>query len=157
SLYYPEDINHILDIEQIAAVQVPMNVFDQRLLTNNIMQKLIDSQKCVFARSVFLQGLFFLGADEIPPNLNAARPYLAELNYLAKQADMTVAQFAFAFIRDIDGVDSVIFGADNANQVEQNVQLLNTPSIPEEIRERAENIFQQMDEKIITPGLWSIS
>src|SRR5690606_36782502 len=68
SLYYPEDINHILDIEQIAAVQVPMNVFDQLLLTNNIMQKLIESQKCAFARSLFLQSLFFLCADEIPPN-----------------------------------------------------------------------------------------
>src|SRR5690606_9890576 len=58
SLYHPQDATVILDEPTIVAVQLPMNVFDQRLVANDTMQKMLDAEKFVFARSVFLQGLF---------------------------------------------------------------------------------------------------
>ena len=156
SLYYPKDAMAILDEPEIAAVQLPMNVFDQRLLANRAMEELADAEKLVFVRSVFLQGLFFLTEDKLPPSLKGATYYIDELKKLADRAEMTVAQFAFSYVRDIKGVSSIVFGADNVKQVEQNVQLLIGKSIPDEIRERAHKIFGDIDERIITPGLWKL-
>ncbi len=154
SLYYPQDATAILDELEIMATQLPINVLDQRLLANDTMQKLADAEKLVFARSVFLQGLFFLTKDKLPPVLKEASCYIDELKKLADQAEMSVAQFAFSYVRDTKGVSSVVFGADTVEQVEQNVQLFEGKPIPEEISEKAQEVFANVAEKIITPGLW---
>ncbi|NGM62841.1 aldo/keto reductase [Sphingobacterium sp. SGG-5] len=154
SLYYPKDVAAILEEPEIAAVQLPINVFDQRLVANKAMDELADVGKLVFARSVFLQGLFFLTEDKLPSSLKGVAYYIDELKKLADRAEMTVAQFAFSYVRDIRGVSSIVFGADNVEQVKQNVQLWNGKSIPDEIRENAHKIFGNIDERIITPGLW---
>lgn len=154
SLYYPEDTQQIIDEEEITAVQIPMNVFDQRLLTSNMMQNIMDAEKTVFARSIFLQGLFFLPEDRLPFSIKKASAHIRTLHELAEKAEMSVAQFAFSFIRDIKGVNSIVFGADNAEQVVQNVQMLGGEKIPADIREQTQSLFQNIDKRIITPGMW---
>lgn len=154
SLYYPQDAPVILDEPEITGVQLPINVFDQRLLADDTMGQLSDAGKLVFARSVFLQGLFFLPQDKLPHSLKEATCYIEELQRLAEEAEMSVAQFAFSYVRDIKGVSSIVFGADNVGQVEQNVKLLEGNAIPEDIREKVGKVFSHVAEKIITPGLW---
>ena len=67
---------------------------------------------------------------------------------------MEVAQFAVSYVRDIAGVNSIIFGADTAAQVSQNIQLIQAGRIPEYIRAQVRDFFREVPQKIITPGLW---
>ncbi|WP_170139434.1 aldo/keto reductase [Larkinella arboricola] len=153
SAYYPEDVDACLTETVIEALQIPVNIFDQRLLQRGTLARL--QSKLVFARSVFLQGLFFMDPAQLTGNLTGAKPYLEQLQKLAEQARMTVAQLAFSFVRDFSAVDSIVFGAVNEMQVRQNVELLAGPPVPPAVLADIQAFFGHVEEEIITPGLWA--
>ncbi len=154
SLYYPEEADYVYDIEQFSVLQVPLNIFDQRLVHRQTMLRFFQSGKTVFVRSVFLQGLFFMDPEAVPHGLQEAVRYIQQLRRFAEMAEMEVAQFAVSYVRDIAGVNSIIFGADTAAQVSQNIQLIQAGRIPEYIRAQVRDFFREVPQKIITPGLW---
>ena len=147
SIYAPEDLDEMQKHECFRATQVPMSLFDQKLITNGYISRLKEAGVSVFVRSVFLQGLFFLDPDTItdPLLVEYAVPHLKTLRRLCKEANMTIAEFAISFIRDVDGVTSLVLGADTKEQVMENIGYINAPSIPESIRKEAEETFQNVD------------
>lgn len=155
SVYHPEELNEITDWNAIEAVQLPMNVFDLRVLKDGLLQRLKDKSIIVFIRSVFLQGLILMDVDDLPPHLIWAKQYLERINDLAKNAGLSVAQLAFSYIRDMDGVSSLVVGAENEDQLKHNIALLNGPALSITIRASIEKMFNEVPEKLITPGLWS--
>lgn len=154
SLYYPDEATAIVDERSLQAVQVPVNIFDQRVVRNGGLARMKERGSLVFARSVFLQGLFFLDEGSVPPHLQEAIPFLQRLRQLAQKAQVDVAQLAFSYVRDLTGVTSVVFGAEHPDQVKQNAVLQQVPPLPLEIREEAADTFQQLPLKVITPGMW---
>ena len=154
SAYSPEDVDFVLKHDIIEAVQVPINIFDHRLINEGRLQELEKRNMIVFARSIFLQGLLFLPAEEVPENLREAKEFLMELEQISKAAGKSIAELAFGFVRDLKAVTSIVFGAVNSEQVNQNVALLHTPSLTPEIRDWAMNAFATVPERILTPGRW---
>ena len=76
SLYSPEQLLAITNTYVIDKIQVPINVFDQRFISNAMLQHCVDKKLKVHARSLFLQGLLFIEH----PKLNAYFiPYKAKL------------------------------------------------------------------------------
>ena len=67
SIYNFDTLNKILKKFEIDVVQLPFNVFDQRLL----YKKLIYHQKKpeIHIRSIFLQGLLLMNPDELPKKI----------------------------------------------------------------------------------------
>lgn len=155
SIYNPYGEEMFLEHPVFEAFQVPVNVFDQRIIRNGMLKQMQQENKIVFARSVYLQGLFFLSPDELKGNLVNARPYILALQDLAKQAGMSIAQLAFSFVRDLEAVTSIVFGATTELQVKENVNLLHGSKIPLKIKQSIESLFNNMPEDIITPGLWT--
>lgn len=154
SAYFPEDVHWFLEEEEIQATQVPLNIFDQRLVKGGWLTELKKREKLVFVRSLFLQGLFFMQPEQLTGNLKSAQPYLRALQELATEAEMSIAQLAFSFVRDLPGVSSIVFGAINEQQIRDNVALLNGPSIPSELIKKSSELFLNIDEIILTPGKW---
>ncbi len=155
SIYHPYGEEMFLEHPVFEAFQVPVNVFDQRIIRNGMLEHMQKENKIVFARSVYLQGLFFLSPDELKGNLVNARPYILALLDLAKQAGMSIAQLAFSYVRDLEAVTSIVFGATTELQVQENVKLLYGSKIPLKIRQSIESLFNNMPGDIITPGLWT--
>ncbi|TAM93451.1 MAG: aldo/keto reductase [Chitinophagaceae bacterium] len=156
SVDHPDEADFVLQSSVIEAVQIPLNIFDLRLIKNGMIDRLKDRGKIIFARSIFLQGLFFMSPDDLKGNLIKAKRYIEQLHKLAKQADMTVAQLAFSFVRDTEGITSIVFGAVNAVQVYQNVQLLQVKTLSNELRAQVNSYFADVPEEIITPGIWTL-
>lgn len=154
SLYYPDEATLVVDEPAIRAVQVPINVLDQRLISNGAMRHFFDAGKTVFARSVFLQGLFFMGEDQIPRKLGPIVPYLRNLRELAASVEMGPAQFAFAYVRDTIGVDSVIFGADHEGHVTDSISFQQSKALSDAMRERIRHAFSNIPAWMLTPGYW---
>ncbi|HEY1062577.1 MAG TPA: aldo/keto reductase [Daejeonella sp.] len=154
SIYNPYEEEIFLEHPLFEAYQVPVNVFDQRIIQNGMLKQMQQENKIVFARSVYLQGLFFLSPDELKGNLVNARPYILALQDLAKQAGMSIAELAFSYVRDLEEVTSIVFGATTELQVQENVKLLFVRKIPFEVRQSIESLFNNMPSEIITPGLW---
>lgn len=156
SAYFPEDIPYFLEEPDVEATQVPLNIFDQRLIRSGNLDQLHAQGKLVFVRSVFLQGLFFMQPEQLTGNLQNAKKHLKKLIDLAGQAEMSVAQLTFSFVRDLPAVDSIVVGAVNRQQISENVDLLNGPAIPREISAGIAEAFLQVEEEVITPGLWKL-
>lgn len=152
SVYRPEEIDVMFKNPGYQAIQVPMNLFDQKLVHMGYLDEMKKRGITVFVRSVFLQGLFFLEPDELqdPLLIEAAAPHLRALRRMAAQENMSVAQFAISFIRDIPGVTSLVLGADTPAQIRENVALMEGPALSEAMREEAAERFRHVDmEKIM--------
>lgn len=156
SVDHPREAELVLQHKVFKAVQIPLNIFDLRLIKSGMIDRLADQGKIVFARSIFLQGLFFMSSADLRGTLVNANKYLERLRQLADQADMTIAQLAFSFVRDIAPIASVVFGAVNQVQLNYNVQLLEGKALDSGLTAVIHSAFSEMPEDIITPGLWSL-
>jgi len=147
SIYTREDIEEMLRYPQYSATQVPMSIFDQRLIASGTVQKLKDASYTTFVRSVFLQGVFFLNPDEITDPLltEHAVPKIRLIREIASAEGMSVAQLAIAFMRDTAGVTSLVLGADNPEQVKENIAYFDAPSLAPAVRARLEAEFADVN------------
>lgn len=154
SLYYPDQVDLVLDRAGIHAVQLPVNIFDQRALHNGALEALQASAIQVFARSVFLQGLFFLESKQIPDSLSEARPFIAKLEEIAHAAQRDRAELAFVYVRDLVGVSSIVFGAERREQVIDNLAWQDAPPLDDGLRQELHTVFQGIPYRVLTPGQW---
>lgn len=147
SVYQSTEIDEMLKSDVYTATQVPMSIFDQRLIASGALNKLKERNVTVFVRSVFLQGLFFLDPDSItdPILKEQAQGRIRLLRNLAEREGMTVAELAIAFIRDLDGVSSLVLGSDTGEQVRQNIGYFEAPAISEETVSLIKKEFADVD------------
>lgn len=155
SIDHPDEAPFFLDHPVIEAMQVPLNLFDTRIIKNGSLDRMDTEGKIVFVRSIFLQGLFFMNPNNLKGNLTDAAKYIEALQNIARSANMSIAQLAFSFIKSLQGISSIVFGAVNQEQVKQNIALLETDVISNETKELIKSNFDKVPEHIITPGLWS--
>ena len=114
SCYEFGDIEGMLENDTYHAFQIPVNILDMRFTKSEVADKLSD--KLVFARSIFLQGLFFraFGDTNMMPMLClvADHRYLATgygiLNFLSTIIG-GIALYAGGVMRDSDINLSVIY------------------------------------------------
>jgi len=147
SVYTAEDIAGMLQYDIFSLTQVPMSIFDQRLITGGWIDQLKARDYTVYVRSVFLQGLFFLNPDTMtdPILLKHAAPKLRLLRQVAEEEHMTLAQLAIAFIRDCPGVTSLVLGADTPEQVRENLAQFATAPLSQEVTDRLRREFANVD------------
>lgn len=123
SIYHPEDLDGVLQDGVVSVVQAPMNLMDHALAESPHMAEMQRKGILLIARSIFLQGLFFLNpATMIDPDLlAAAAPVLCRIREIAQEEHMSVAQLAVTYIRDMPGVTGVVLGAEKPNQIKENL------------------------------------
>jgi aryl-alcohol dehydrogenase-like predicted oxidoreductase len=156
SIDHPDELHHFWNHPQLDAFQVPMNIWDHRLLSVGLLEKIEQAGKIVFVRSVFLKGLFFRTPESLTGNLKEAAPYLQQLQQLAQREQLSVAQVAFSFVRDLPGVSSLLIGADRVEHIADNVALLQGPPLQIETQAAIFKLFASVPEHIITPGMWEL-
>ena len=147
SVYNTEEIDEMLKYDALTVTQVPMSIFDQRLIAGGSVAKLAQRDYTVFVRSVFLQGLFFLDPDTMddPILVEHAAPKIRLLRQIAAAEGMTVAQLAIAFMRDCVGVTSLVLGADTPEQVKNNIDYFSTPTLSDSTIQVLQKEFEDVD------------
>ena len=147
SVYTAEDVAGMLQYDIFSLTQVPMSIFDQRLIAGGWIDKLKDRDYTVYVRSVFLQGLFFLDPEKMtdPILLQHAAPKLRLLRQIAEAENMTLSQLAIAFIRDCPGVTSLVLGADTPAQVQENLAQFATAPLSESVMAQLNREFAEVD------------
>ena len=147
SVYNSAEVEEMLKYDEYTTTQVPMSIFDQRLIASGTVDKLKDHGYTVFVRSVFLQGLFFLDPDtqDDPILVEHAVPKIRLLREIAQSEGLTVAQLAIAFMRDTTGVTSLVLGADTPDQVRENIAYFDVPSLSANVMSRLRAEFAEVD------------
>lgn len=137
-------------------VQLPANIFDSGVITDGSVKRLADSGCAVFVRSVYLQGLFFKDTNTLPERIKSAKRPLDKLHALANDAGVSMAELAITFIRDAEGISSLVLGCDTPEQLLESVSLINAPKISPEIAKEAMNIALEVEPVVIKPWEWFI-
>lgn len=156
SLNHFSYVNKVIESEVFEAVQLPLNMMDVKNSTSNEIKNLSKKNLAVFIRSVFLQGLFFRDPDTLPNGvLQGAKEPLRKIRKIAEEENMSIAGLAISYIRDLQGVSSLVMGAEKPEQVKENIELINVKKISDTAREKIISAFYNIDERVLQPWLWN--
>ncbi len=152
SLYSTDDMESVLDIFVPDIIQLPLNVFDQDKLSDGTLQKLKDMGVEVHIRSVFLQGLLLMRAEQLPPFFAPIRPHLEKYHAFLSKHGLSLLQGALKFVLQAPVIDHVILGVCTRKQLEEIV--LAESSMPVSYLDMSE--FALTDENYINPSKWKV-
>ncbi len=152
SCYGFMEIRPMLDNEIFQAFQIPANILDTRISNNKDVKKL--DNKLVFARSIFLQGLFFLNPENLRGNLKETAKYLILIKDIAEEMNISISQLLVTYVRSLNFVDSLVIGADNPKQVEENLRLIDGEPFPLHIMDSIRARVKGAPDWLFSPFLW---
>lgn len=156
SLNHFSYIDKILSSDIFHAVQLPLNMMNIKDTSGDGIKKLVKKNIIVFIRSVFLQGLFFRDPQTLPQGvLQKAKEPLQKLRRLADEVSIPIKELAVSYIRDLEGVTSLVMGAEKPEQVEENISLINCKPLPEKVRTKIIDTFKDVGEEVLSPWLWN--
>jgi len=156
SMSRKDDLDKIIDCGGFDAIQLPLNILDNKAITSGQVKRMSDSGMAVFVRSVYLQGLFFRKIEQLEgTKLERAIPYINKVNEIAKSENISVAQLALSYIRDTVGVDSLVVGSETPEQVKQNIEMFNTPTLSVDLINYINEQFKEVDPFVISPWEWN--
>lgn len=136
-------------------IQLPMNVWDRRVVACGAMKRFREQGKIVVVRSIFLQGLFFHPDEGFPAIIQSTAPReLVKLRAIAAEEHISAAQLTMSYVRDMEGVHCLVIGAERTEQLDENVKLIQGPALSERARARIESEFHELPKELITPFMW---
>ena len=154
SIYEPEDALQVVSDTRVDCIQIPYNVFDQRLDQTDFFELAEKNHVRVFARSAFLQGLLLMEPENVPKGLSIAIPYIKRFREIVFSLGYTPIEAAFLFSYKHVGISEVVFGVDTKNQLEKNLQLLNKADGFDSCQQVLKSEFKVVARKVIMPSLW---
>lgn len=154
SIYETEDAIYASEQNWIDYIQIPYNIFDQKLNYTDFFLNTNRNNKKIFARSPFLQGLLLMKTEEVIIKLPFAQKESETFNKIINKYSSTNLEAAIQFVKANDQIDYLVFGVDNSKQLSSiidnfNQCLVNTDMIKELIE-----AFRNVDNRIIMPNLW---
>lgn len=153
SIYTPEEAMKALEYPQITVVQIPYNLFDQRLDQCDFLELAAKRDVTVYARSSLLQGLVVMDPDNLPSHLAFASTYLRQFRTVCAQYGVPLLQAAVGYVGAAKGIDYVVFGVDNLSQLKEYLSIRDT-AIPEGMSETFRALFSEVEERLVNPSLW---
>ncbi len=153
SVYSPEKAFQALNTEGIDIVQLPTNILDRRFETAGVFDLAEKKKKKIYIRSVFLQGLVLMKADDLSKRMQFVRPLLVKLDEIADQYNISKQEMALNYIRLKYQKAKIIFGAETPEQVKQNIRCFNN-DLPDSLLQVLHKHFSNVDIKILNPTLW---
>lgn len=148
SVYTARQIDQILSQYKIDIIQIPLSVFDQRLIQSGHIKRLKELAIEIHARSVFLQGALLLSQDRLPPYFAAARKLIRQYHQAIQTANVSLPAAALNFIAQIPDIDCILIGVNSAQELQENIAAFRcnvTLSYDQ---------FAINDETIVNPSLW---
>ena len=119
SVYSESQIDRLLGMFTPDLIQLPLNVFDQRLIWSRRLADLKSLGVEIHARSAFLQGLLLMEPGELPSHLNGVRDHLRAYRQALVAYELTPVQAAIQFALARPEIDTVIVGVCSAEDLAQ--------------------------------------
>ena len=111
----------------------------------------------VFSRSTYLQGLLLMHIDAAAAKVPHARAYKQQLQEMADQAGLPLAELALRYVLSQDALTSSLIGLDSAAQLRENLVLLEKGPLDPELVRHLERVFQSVPDEVVNPSLWNLS
>lgn len=116
SVYDASELDALLALFTPDIVQLPLNVFDQRLVRSGHLAKLAGMGVEIHARSVFLQGTLIALPESLPERLAPLRGRISAFHAALRNAGRSPIEGALAFVASCSEVSCAIVGAVTADE-----------------------------------------
>lgn len=153
SMYNSEQIDRILDRYTIDLVQVPINVFDQRLLVGGKLKQLKTSGIEIHARSLFLQGLLLMPIEHIAEYFAPLKQQITAYHAYLQSHGLSLLQGALAFAASCKEIDEGILGVCSTQELRGTLDAWQ--GLPRQVLDFSG--FACSDERMINPALWKLA
>lgn len=152
SAYHPHEVQWLLARHApLDLIQAPCSLFDQRFVS--IFGQLASLGIDVHARSVFLQGLYFLRDDELTGTLEPARAPLQRARALAARHDLPLAAMLLRYVAALVGVSRIVIGVDSAPQLLASAEAMKGDRRIDELIPEL-RALALTDERVLLPSHW---
>lgn len=152
SLYTGEQIDRILELFTPDIIQLPVSLFDQRLIESGHLKKLKNKGVEIHARSIFLQGLLLIEPELIPPYFGSMCAHFNLYSHFLEVNNLSRLQAALMFALKMQELDTVLVGVSCIKELKEIVNAINTiPDIDSDM-----TFLAIADEKMINPLFWKL-
>lgn len=151
SVYDRQQIVALLERYPIELVQLPLNVFDQRLIRDGTLTTLARAGVEIHARSIFLQGLLFMEETTLPPFVSFWRDAIRAFHTDVERQGVAPLAAALAFVCQRPEIDVGLIGVLSASQLRQCLEAVRTPISLDWAR------YAIDDPKLVDPRCWPVN
>ncbi|MFV0665026.1 aldo/keto reductase [Denitromonas sp.] len=151
SVYTTAQVDDVLSRFTPDLVQLPVNVFDQRLITDGTLSRLAGLGVEIHARSAYLQGLLLTPANQTPDYFSPWRPKLDAWQKACVDMGTPPQLAALAFVCDHPEVSRCLIGVQNLAQFESCLCGL------DDVRSFDASTFASNDPAFLDPSRWQLS
>jgi aryl-alcohol dehydrogenase-like predicted oxidoreductase len=155
SVYEIADAIFAAKTGKVDYIQIPYSLFDQRVSKTDFFKIAHDNNITVYGRSAFLQGLIFMEDKNIPEHLKDAKEYLKILERIILKYGLSRLEASMLFSLNNPGIDFLVFGVDNINQLKQDIEVNANQKPTEECINELKSELSNIKNSIIFPSLWS--
>lgn len=149
SIYTKSQIKAITEQFKLDIIQLPFNLFDQRLLENNYLSQLANKNIEIHARSVFLQGLLLMPPNKRPSYFSKLNEQFKYLEVSARELSLTKLAITLNFVLQTPSISAAVVGVTSKHELQEIYE-----SIIDNFKLEAPKQYQCKDEQMIDPRLW---
>jgi aryl-alcohol dehydrogenase-like predicted oxidoreductase len=152
SLYYPEELDKLLDLKlEPDLIQIPYNIIDRKF--NKHIKYLKIKKVEIHARSIFMQGIFFKNYSDFPAKAASIIPIIDTIKTIAINNNLTIDSLCLNYINSNENIDKIVIGIDNLAQLKTNINIVNNEILSKEIIKKIDTI-SITDDKFFNPSNW---
>lgn len=153
SIYTNEELKQVIQDDTIDLVQLPFNLFDNRAIRGDLLERAKMTGKIIHTRSAFLQGLFFKNPGDDHPVVCQLFEPLNKIRSISKEYQIPIAVLALLYCLKQENIDRVIIGVDSLDQFETNLSFCEH-DLSRNLMDELDSIHID-DRKLLNPSLWS--
>jgi aryl-alcohol dehydrogenase-like predicted oxidoreductase len=148
SVYHPAEADNLMERRNLDLIQLPLNLLDQRFLKSGCLQKLQRLGVEIHVRSVFLQGLLLMNADELADYFNPVKATLKLFQQFCHERQVSRVEAALGVVCHLPEVSRIICGVNNSGHLLQLIEAeRHAPSVDF-------SAFAFEDIRILIPSFW---
>jgi len=153
SVYSPREIEEILEKYRPDFIQLPVNVFDQRMIQGGYLKRLKNHGIEIHSRSVFLQGLLLMAPEQISPYFDPIRPTIMQYHSTMQNQRISPIAAALGFVYQQPEIDYFIVGVNNQAHLEEIINVVHNIGT---LGNLDFSVYAVHEESMINPSLWRL-
>jgi len=157
SLYNLEEAIEVLDDSRISILQIPFNYLDRQWDSKLFQEKIKLNSVEIHVRSIFLQGILINDYEFWPKfkDFNTKQVY-DKVESITNRFNLSKLELVVSYVNSCKWINKIIFGVDNIEQLQTNINQFNNSSILDENKiNEINNEFSNIHTKLTNPVFWN--
>jgi aryl-alcohol dehydrogenase-like predicted oxidoreductase len=150
SVYAPDQLSSLPQEFKPAIVQIPFNLFDQRVLADGWLARMHDSGVEVHLRSVFLQGLLLMAPNERPQWTEKWHFEFSALDQWLRHSRQSPLEACIGAAMSLPLISRIVVGVDSSSHL---TDLFRAASLPQN---EFPFVLAATDSNLLNPSNWPV-